>query len=207
MLNYIHGTLPNKENEFGFAFSAGVDSVVFTNYLLKTGRQFKLYFFHHGDEDDNRALAFTKQYAKENNLEVVTNQNVVYHGSSDEVMRNARYEWLDNYKDIPVLTGHNLEDIVSGYVMFWIKGQEKFIPVTRNHVVRPFLLTRKKDIIKYAQDNCLQWYESPGNSTMQYDRNKVNKIILPEINKINPGFDKKIKNLFLEKLRKEGYKV
>ena len=42
---------------------------------------------------------------------------------------------------------------------------------------------------------------------MQYDRNKVNKIILPEINKINPGFDKKIKNLFLEKLRKEGYKV
>uniref|UniRef100_UPI00208E2EA7 ATP-binding protein n=1 Tax=Enterobacter sp. JH23 TaxID=2923087 RepID=UPI00208E2EA7 len=88
MLNYIHGTLPNKENEFGFAFSGGIDSVVFTNYLLKTGRQFKLYFFHHGDEDDNRALAFTKQYAKENNLEVVTNQNVVYHGSSDEVMRN-----------------------------------------------------------------------------------------------------------------------
>ena len=77
MLNYIHGTLPNKENEFGFAFSGGVDSVVFTNYLLKTGRHFNLYFFHHGDEADNRALAFTKQYAKENNLEGVTNLNVV----------------------------------------------------------------------------------------------------------------------------------
>ena len=45
MLNYIHGTLPNKENEFGFAFSGGVDSVVFTNYLLKQVGNLNYTFF------------------------------------------------------------------------------------------------------------------------------------------------------------------
>lgn len=198
--------LPNliPKTKFGLAFSGGVDSVVFSHFLKQGRKNFDLYFFNHGDDNDSKVLELARGWSKELEVELFTNTDIAPLEPSEDVWRDARYKWLESF-DIPILTGHNLEDIVSGYTMFWIKGQEKFIPVKRNNILRPFLLTSKQDILEYASKYNLCWNEEEYNHDVSYNRVRVIKNILPEIYKINPGFDKIVKKRFEDKLKKERW--
>ena len=192
-MRLIKGLIPDNNTEFGLAFSGGVDSVVFAHYLMSQNKKPKLYFFNHGNDEDKKALAFARAFSLKYNIELVTNSEAVYIKEAEHKWRSARYTWLESF-DIPIVTGHNLDDVVSGYLLFWIKGQEKFIPVKRNNIIRPFLLVKKKYIYKYAKK-----------FNLNIPRNRVNLNIIPEILKINPGFNKKIEKLFEEKLKKDMY--
>lgn len=198
--------LPNliPKTKFGLAFSGGVDSVVFSHFLKQGRKDFDLYFFNHGDDNDSKALQLAREWSKQLDVELITNTHIDSLEPSEGIWREARYKWLESF-NLPILTGHNLEDIVSGYTMFWIKGQEKFIPVKRNNILRPFLLTSKQDILEYASKYNLCWNEEEYNHDVSYSRVRVVKNILPEIYKINPGFDKTVKDRFIEKLQKEGW--
>jgi tRNA(ile)-lysidine synthase len=203
-MRLIKGLIPDNNTEFGLAFSGGVDSVVFAHYLKLENKKFKLYFFNHGNDEDKKALAFAEAFSLKYNIDLITNSDVVYIKETEHEWRNARYKWLESF-NVPIVTGHNLDDVVSGYLLFWIKGQEKFIPVKRNNIIRPFLLVKKKHIYKYARRFNIDWNEEECNSNLDIPRNRVNLNILPEILKINPGFDKKIEKLFEEKLKREMY--
>jgi len=202
MIHVLPNTLPSTK--FGLAFSGGVDSVVFSHFLKQSRRDFDLYFFNHGDENDTVALEFAKEWANKLSVNLITNEDVQPLNKSECSWRDARYAWLESFKDTTILTGHNLEDIVSGYLMFWIKGQEKFIPVKRNNILRPFLLTSKEEIFQYANNHNLIWHEEEYNHDVSYSRVRVVKNILPEIYEINPGFDKMVKNRLIQKLKNEG---
>ena len=202
MIKIIPNLIPN--DNFGIAFSGGIDSVVFSHFLKQGRKKFSLYFFNHGDESDIKALEFSKKWAEILDVPFYTNQEINPLKATENTWRTARYNWLESL-DIPIITGHNFEDVVSGYVMFWIKGQEKFIPVERNNIRRPFLLTSKDSIHLYAQKHNLQWYEEPYNSDLSYNRVRVNLKLLPEIYEINPNFNGKVNKLFIEKLKKENY--
>ena len=127
-MRLIKGLIPDNNTEFGLAFSGGVDSVVFAHYLKSQNKKFKLYFFNHGNDEDKKALAFAEAFSLKYNIELITNSDVVYIKEAEHKWRNARYKWLESF-NVPIVTGHNLDDVVSGYLLFWIKGQEKFIPV------------------------------------------------------------------------------
>ncbi len=205
MIKIIPNLIPKNNTKFGIAFSGGVDSVVISHFLKQGKKNFDLYFFNHGDNNDVDALNFALEWADKLEVQLHTNDIVTPLKASEGVWRDSRYTWLESFKDLPIITGHNLEDIVSGYVMFWIKGQEKFIPVERNNIKRPFLLTSKNSILDYAEKYNLKWHEEEYNHNLSFDRVKVNKKVLPSIYEINPNFDNKIKNIFIEKLKRENY--
>lgn len=205
MIKIIPNLIPKNNTKFGIAFSGGVDSVVFSHFLKQGNKNFDLYFFNHGDDNDMQALEFAKEWADKLKVQLHTNDVVTQLKASESIWRASRYDWLESFKNTPIITGHNLEDIVSGYIMFWIKGQEKFIPVERNNIKRPFLLASKEDIFKYARKHNLYWHEEDYNHDLSFDRVKVNKKVLPSIYEINPNFDNKIKNMFIEKLKRENY--
>ena len=176
------------------------------NSLFNESWYFDLYFFNHGDDNDKIALELAREWSKELGVQLYTNENVSPLKASEGVWREARYEWLESFKNTTIITGHNFEDIVTGYVMFWIKGQERFIPVKRNNILRPFLLTHKSDIINYAKKHNLNWNEESYNHDTKYARVRVSKNILPEMYKINPGFDYILESKFKDKLHRDGYR-
>ena len=205
MIKIIPNLIPKDNTKFGIAFSGGVDSVVFSHFLKRGKKNFDLYFFNHGDDNDKIALELAREWSKELGVQLYTNENVSSLKASEGVWREARYEWLESFKDTTIITGHNFEDIVTGYVMFWIKGQERFIPVKRNNILRPFLLTHKSDILNYAKKHNLNWNEESYNHDTKYARVRVSKNILPEMYKINPGFDCILESKFKDKLHRDGY--
>ena len=195
----------DKEN-FGIAFSGGVDSVVITHYMLSKRMRPELYFFHHGNEDDDIAYQFSKEFANKYGLTLHTNDSPICLKQSEHILREHRYNWLDSIGK-PIITGHNLEDVISGYLMFMAKGKAKFIPIVRNNVYRPFLKTSKEDIFEYANKHNLTWFEDPMNHDDRA-RNITNKEVIKAIELINPGFKNMVRrqndifiNNSLEELR------
>ena len=202
MIKILKKVMPKQK--FGIAISGGVDSVVFSHFLKQGKKDFDLYFFNHGDDSDKKALEFLNDYSKFLDVQLITNDVITPINKSENDWRNARYKWLESF-DVPIITGHNLQDVVSGYVLFWLKGQEKLLPVIRNNIFRPFLMTSKDDIYKYALKNNLVWYEEIYNSDLTYDRNYINISLLPHIYHLNPGFDKMVIRKLKRKLHKQGY--
>ena len=64
----------------------------------------------------------------------------------------------------------------------------------------------KSDIINYAKKHNLNWNEESYNHDTKYARVRVSKNILPEMYKINPGFDYILESKFKDKLHRDGYR-
>ena len=56
-----------------------------------------------------------------------------------------------------------------------------------NQIIRPMLDIQKDEILYYAQDNKLLWIDDPSNKDINFRRNKMRHIILPDIYRNNPG--------------------
>ncbi len=55
------------------------------------------------------------------------------------------------------------------------------------HIWRPFIDLRRSDLEIYAKENQLTWIEDPSNQDESYRRNAIRKILLPQLEKVQPG--------------------
>ena len=111
--------------------------------------------------------------------------------SKEEWWREQRYLFLDKFK-LPVITCHHLDDCVETWVWSSLNGTGKWIPYRRNQVVRPFRLTRKRDLELWARLNGIEWIEDDSNADTSYTRNYIRHEMMPHILKVNPGIHKVI---------------
>jgi tRNA(Ile)-lysidine synthase len=118
----------------------------------------------------------------------------------EEFWRDERYSFLEKIKSNFIITCHHLDDCVETWLMSSIRGQSKLIPYKRGQkIFRPFLMTARSTIDKYAEQNDLQWVEDPSNDTVVHTRNYTRKILMPHIMKINPGIRTTIRKKLIEK--------
>lgn len=173
------------------ALSGGVDSMAVADFVSRS-RNIEAAFFHHGTDTSDNALEFLSEYCR-------LRQWILHVGhitkdkpsdlSPEEHWRNERYAWLDSLDRI-TLTGHNLDDCVETYIWSSMHGTAKLIPYKRNNIIRPFLTTKKEDLVAWAYQNSVAWIEDDTNADTKYMRNYIRHEIVPRALVVNPGLYK-----------------
>lgn len=190
---------PSWQNNFGLAFSGGIDSCATLKFILDGGRKPELFFFHHLTRTSESSLEVVKDYALRYNLKY----NVGYLKSQiisnkECEWRNARYEWLNSF-NIPIMTAHHLDDALETYIFGFLNNQpEKLIYPKINNIERPFLLNKKEVFIDFAKQHKLVYYEDLSNADLNFNRNKIRREIVPKALEVNPGLYKMIKKMYLK---------
>lgn len=195
----------NRELTYYIAFSGGVDSVVLTHYLLSKGVNVKLLYIDHLDNWSKTEMLFARQFSNRYNLKlkIYSIEREPMIGDSKEAIWSKERDAIYQQMDYVVLTGHHLDDAVEWYLMTTL-GQGN--PYLMNHrvgnVIRPFLITKKSDILEYAIDHKLEYLSDPSNKNNKMLRNRVRNVLLPQIEEVFPGIRKTVKNLIMKKERK-----
>lgn len=123
------------------------------------------------------------KYAKEHKIGV------------EEAGRKYRYECfdkvLDKYGCNKIAVAHNKNDLAETVIFNMLRGSGlrglSGISPVRGKVIRPLLNVSREEIEEYLAD-CKQDYRTDSsNNNLEYDRNKIRNIILPEMLKINSG--------------------
>jgi len=111
----------------------------------------------------------------------------------EEYWRRERYTFLEELG--PVITCHHLDDCVETYIWSSLHGTPKVIPLTRNNVIRPFLTTRKQDLIYWCESHNVPWIEDESNKNSRYTRNYIRNELIPHALHVNPGLPKLVKKI------------
>jgi len=179
------------------ACSGGVDSMAALDFLNRKHDVTVLYF-NHGTEHGYRAENFVSNYCNRNGIEYYVgdiedfdhaNSNT---SSKEEWWRDCRYSFFDQYTESPVITCHHLDDCVETWVWSSMHGTGKWIPYRRKRVIRPFRLTRKRDLKLWAELNAVPWIEDDSNADTCYTRNYIRHEMMPHVLKVNPGIHKTV---------------
>jgi tRNA(Ile)-lysidine synthetase-like protein len=183
----INKKLINKN--INIAFSCGEDSICLA-YLLKKRSPVLLHFNHKLISEDDRIEQDAIKFADFFNLKIVIGRatDKYISGSQEAWCREQRYKWFKSL-ELDIFTAHHLNDAAEHYLMNCLTGLNRSltIPVVSNFgkskIIRPFLLSDKKDISKFVKDKKLKKFVShdPLNEGVSKLRNWTRKILLPII--------------------------
>ena len=198
---WLLGKIPK---ECYVACSGGVDSMAALSFILNNPtNKVEVIFFNHNTPTSNKAEAFLRHFCEKTGLTLHIGHLDVEKPpgcSTEDFWREQRYKYFSNFKDKPIITAHHLDDVVEFYVFSSINGQVKITPYERENVIRPFLLTKKEELVDWCKRKKVPWIEDETNKDNNHPRNRIRNVILPEIKKINPGIQKvvakKIKNKY-----------
>ena len=183
------------------ACSGGADSMAALSFLTNhTKRNVTVAYFDHGTEFGTQAKTFVQDFCSFNGLSLTIgsiNSEKPKDESWEEYWRNQRYRFLHSF-DLPVITAHNLNDQIETWLFTGFHGNSRLIPYQNKNVIRPFMLTLKSELIEWCKFKNVPWLEDPSNQNTNFMRNKIRHDILPEVLKVNPGFDKVILKKVME---------
>jgi tRNA(Ile)-lysidine synthetase-like protein len=206
---YIEKNNMFDENEtIVLALSGGVDSMVLFNVLMNIDLNLKIvlaHVNHNKREDSKMEYQMLKKLAKKHNIpfegyEVEINDNSNFHDDS----RNQRYAFFrvvaQKHKASKIVVAHHLDDQVETIIMRLIRGTSfsgyAGIPSIRRDrnisIVRPLMKVSKKDILDYARDHDIVYYEDISNSEDFYTRNRYRNKIIPLLRIENPNLNERI---------------
>jgi tRNA(Ile)-lysidine synthase len=199
MLKLYHQNDRPWNRPFAIACSGGFDSMAVTHFFCMVRKPILLHV-NHGTGNDS-AEELVKAYADEHGLEVIIHRvnpkNKDSKQSWEEFWREERKGFFSKM-DMPVLTGHNLDDAMETWLFGAVHGQPKLIPYNTENVYRPFILNRKEALKEYVIKNRIPWVEDRSNMDTKYPRNRIRHNIIPEVMEINKGFDTVIKKKYLQ---------
>lgn len=120
----------------------------------------------------------------------------------EELARTKRYEFLWVIRDILkapyVITAHHLDDKIETFFLNLARWSKLtgLINMTEKSglILRPLIEMEKKDILKYLQENNLEYKIDSTNLSNEYTRNFLRNEIIPNFSKINLNYKENIKN-------------
>lgn len=190
------------------AVSGGLDSVVMAALFHQAGFQFAIAhvnFQLRGQESD-RDEEFVRNLAQKYKVEFfVRHFETTRFSRSEKVSvqvaaRQLRYRWFDEvllkegFKY--VATAHHLDDQAETFLInltrgTGIAGLHGILP-KQGKVIRPLLFTFRAQIEAYAVDNKLEFVEDSSNITDKYLRNRIRHKIIPQLERLSPGFSREL---------------
>ena len=118
----------------------------------------------------------------------------------EETARQMRYDFLRQAAQelgcTVIATAHNADDNAETVLLHLMRGTGlrglAGIPPVRDNIVRPLLTTTRREIEDYLRTQGLPWVEDSTNRNVRYARNWVRHLIVPQIRKQEPDFDRKL---------------
>ncbi|MBQ8292953.1 MAG: tRNA lysidine(34) synthetase TilS [Bacilli bacterium] len=210
-LNVINDMLSILDNKSVLvAVSTGVDSTVLLDLVLKIKTIKKVVVAHVNHQkriQSNDEERYIKTFCEKNNISCYSIKLPKDHtGNFQEWARNARYDFFNELmqkeKLQVLLTAHHADDNLETILMRFIKGSSlkgyagisKMITEKGYNIYRPLLNLSKEDILTYAKENNLKYFEDASNKEDDYTRNRIRKYIVPLLLKENPALYQAVSN-------------
>ena len=189
----VLGKLPR---ELVVAVSGGPDSMAILDFL-NNNHEVTVAYFDHGTDFGNKSKRFVKDFCDSKNIPIVIGLN--YSGrpsekSLEEHWRDERYKFLHSF-DNPVITGHNLDDVIEWFLYSSTHGEGKIIPYNNKNVIRPFISTSKRSLEAWCYRKEVPYLVDPGNADRKFMRSIIRHDIMPHARMVNPGIQKTFKKL------------
>ena len=165
--------------------------------FLSNNHDVTAYYFDHGTDFGKKCNRFVNNfcYNKDIPLVVGVNYNSCPQGESlEEHWRNERYKFLHSF-DMPIVTGHNLDDVIEWFLFSSIHGQGKIMPYNNKNVIRPFISTSKRSLEDWCERKEVPFLVDPGNADRKFMRSIIRHDIMPNARLVNPGMEKTFKKL------------
>lgn len=205
--------LINQKEKIGVACSGGIDSMCLLHFLFTNKDFFKIDVFainvdHSIRENSKSDSIFVEKYCKANNIKLYKFKvDCLTLAKKDklgieETARKARYGIFDTLikKQVvdKIAIAHHSQDQVETILLNLFRGSglngiTGMEPI-RDNYIRPFLTTKKQDILSYANMNNIPFVEDETNFDTEYSRNLIRNKILPLIKQNWPNFETNILN-------------
>jgi tRNA(Ile)-lysidine synthetase-like protein len=199
----------NTDETIIVALSGGVDSMVLFDILYKLNKNLVIAHVNHNKRKESIAeYEYLFNFAKKKNipfegLTLEGNQE----GNFQQEARLRRYDFFRavaaKYASHKIAVAHHIDDQVETVLMRIVRGTSfsgytgiKEIRSDRNvSIIRPLLYIKKEDLLSYAKENHITFFEDATNKKDIYTRNRFRNTIIPLLKKENPNLDMKILQL------------
>ncbi|KAF2328227.1 tRNA lysidine(34) synthetase TilS [Flavobacterium daemonense] len=145
---------------------------------------------------------FVQDYCNQNNIPFFTTQFDTkafaedYKLSTQVAARELRYSWfyelLEEKNFDFILTAHHADDNLETFIINLTRGTGldglTGIPEENDRIIRPLLPFSREEILKYAEENTIEWREDSSNASNKYLRNKIRHDLIPILKEINSNF-------------------
>lgn len=215
LLNLIKSEMDNLNDNLNIeaktlviAVSGGPDSVALLHILKKLGYDLHVAHLNHGlrGEEADKDAEFVQTIAQMLNLPYTIEKRVIPQGGSlQQQARKVRYQFLKEVcqkqgTDIVVLAQHSDDQIETVLMNFFrgagltgLTGIKKVTTYEGLILVRPLLKYSKEQILKFLQDNYLEYRIDSSNLKEKYLRNKIRLKIIPFlVQEFGEGFKRAI---------------
>jgi len=195
----------SSSDRYVIAISGGVDSAVLTHIFHKLELNFRTVFINHNQKGSKELMQSAQALSDILKLNHKCIETDIKIDSSETVMREARYEVLNNdidEKEI-LITAHHRDDKVETFFINLLRGTRlkglTSIALQRKNIIRPLINTSKSQIIEYAKDNDIYFQNDITNFDNSISRNWIRNELIPEVENRFPGnLNNKITDLILE---------
>lgn len=211
MINKVKAAIDNHEliqkgSTVVVALSGGSDSMALLNalHMLKADYDITLRAAHvnhclrGNDADSDEAFVREKCRAMNIPLDVLKVDVAAEAEKSGEGLeecgRRIRYEFFDSLgEDVVIATAHNLSDRIETFLFNFARGSALrglcSIPYRRDNIIRPLLDCSKAEILRFCEDNGIEYVTDGTNSDVKYSRNRIRHKVIPGLSNINVSFE------------------
>lgn len=189
---------------FNLAFSGGVDSLAAAHFF-RNNHNVTLLHFNHGCEYSDAIEEECRLRAEHLSLPIIVEKikDEPKKGQSvEDYWRRNRYRFLRSF-DNQFVTCHHLDDAIETSIISLLNtGTSSLIPWMDDKVLRPFLITEKWVLEKYANRHGLIPVKDMVNFDMKKQRNYIRHNVIPHILHTHPGYSKVIRKRYLNEFTK-----
>ncbi len=201
------------------AVSGGLDSVVLTDLVAKSGYDFRIAHcnFQLREEESLRDEWFVRNLGVKYQKQVLVRRFDTgqlakeARQSVQETARNLRYAWFreimaahpeelspgeysSHHGLVQYLaTAHQANDNIETLLINFFRGTGisglHGIPPVQGKVIRPLLFAKRREIAEYAAAEGLAWVEDSSNATDKYTRNFIRHRVIPPLQEIIPNLE------------------
>lgn len=184
------------------ACSTGVDSMVLFTLLLQNFQHDKIivaHVNHKKRKQSEEEEEFIKHKCDDLNIKCYILHLDHVEGNFQSEARNLRYQFFIDVAEKEnieyILLAHHANDNVETIVMRLLKssslkgygGIEKITKFKNKILYRPLIKTSKSDIIEFAKNNGIKYYDDASNQSLDYTRNRIRHLIVPLLLEENPN--------------------
>ena len=203
-LDFVYDNLKEVLNDqtVVLAVSTGVDSMVLLDLVEKStnAKIIVAHVNHHRRLESNDEQAFIEEYCLNHKIALeVLELNFENTQNFQNNARKERYiffkEVVDKYQATYLLTAHHANDNLETIIMRLIKSSSlkgyAGIPKTQEFegytIYRPLINTPKDEIMSYAKENNIKYFDDISNDENDYLRNRIRHSIIPIMEQENPS--------------------